>query len=73
MIELLESTSTNLYQATTLVELLKYRAATQSDRIGFIFLTDGEMEEVRLSYGALDQQARWFKMFVNYVNKHPIT
>ncbi|KKD39768.1 AMP-binding protein [Limnoraphis robusta] len=58
MIELLESTSTNLYQATTLVELLKYRAATQSDRIGFIFLTDGEMDEVRLSYGALDQQAR---------------
>ncbi len=58
MIELLESTVTNPAQATTLVELLKYRAATQGDRIGYIFLTDGETEEIRLSYAALDRQAR---------------
>ena len=58
MIELLESTVTNPAQATTLVELLKYRAATEGDRVGYIFLTDGETEEVRLSYAALDRQAR---------------
>ncbi len=58
MIELRESTSINQEQVTTLVELLKYRAKTQGDRTGYIFLTDGETEEVRLSYAALDQQAR---------------
>ncbi|MEB3278828.1 MAG: AMP-binding protein [Lyngbya sp.] len=58
MIELLESTVTNPAQATTLVELLKYRAATEGDRIGYIFLSDGETDEIRLSYAALDRQAR---------------
>lgn len=58
MIQLLESTTTNPKPATTLVELLQHRAKTQGDRIGYIFLNDGETEEVRLSYAALDRQAR---------------
>ncbi|MEL7039112.1 MAG: AMP-binding protein [Cyanobacteria bacterium J06592_8] len=58
MIQLLESPTTNPYQASTLVELLQYRAKTQGDRIAYIFLADGETEEVRLTYAALDQQAR---------------
>ncbi|MGB3533734.1 MAG: AMP-binding protein [Microcoleaceae cyanobacterium] len=58
MIQLLESTTTNPNPATTLVELLQYRAQTQGDRIGYIFLNDGETEEVRLTYAALDRQAR---------------
>ncbi|MBM4070610.1 MAG: AMP-binding protein [Planctomycetes bacterium] len=43
---------------TTLVELLRHRAATQPDEIGFTFLLDGEREEVSFTYQQLDQQAR---------------
>lgn len=58
MIQLLESPTTNPERAETLVELLQYRAKTQGDRVGYIFLADGETEEVRLTYAALDRQAR---------------
>jgi acyl transferase domain-containing protein/acyl-CoA synthetase (AMP-forming)/AMP-acid ligase II/acyl carrier protein len=42
----------------TLVELLQNRAQQHPERVAFTFLVDGELEEVRLTYGALDQQAR---------------
>ena len=45
-------------QFSTLVELLRYRASTQPERIAYIFLRDGEIEEARLTYGELDQKAR---------------
>jgi acyl-CoA synthetase (AMP-forming)/AMP-acid ligase II len=45
-------------QFSTLVELLRYRASTQPERIAYIFLRDGEIEEARLTYGELDQNAR---------------
>jgi acyl-CoA synthetase (AMP-forming)/AMP-acid ligase II len=43
---------------STLVELLRYRASTQPERIAYIFLRDGETEEACLTYGELDQKAR---------------
>ncbi|MFM8296071.1 MAG: AMP-binding protein, partial [Microcystaceae cyanobacterium] len=45
-------------QFSTLVELLRYRASSQPERIAYIFLRDGETEEARLTYGELDQKAR---------------
>ena len=45
-------------QFSTLVELLRYRASTQPERIAYIFLRNGETEEARLTYGELDQNAR---------------
>ena len=45
-------------QFSTLVELLRYRASSQPERIAYIFLRDGEIEEARLTYGELDQKAR---------------
>jgi len=44
-------------QFSTLVELLRYRASTQPERIAYIFLRNGETEEARLTYGELDQNA----------------
>ena len=43
---------------STLVELLRYRASSQPERIAYIFLRNGEIEEARLTYGELDQNAR---------------
>ncbi len=42
----------------TLVELLRARATSQPERRAYTFLLDGEREEVHLSYGELDLQAR---------------
>lgn len=47
-----------LNKFSTLVELLRYRASSQPERIAYIFLRDGEIEEARLTYGELDQNAR---------------
>ena len=44
--------------SSTLVELLRRRAANQPDKLGYIYLVDGETEEIRLTYEALDQKAR---------------
>lgn len=42
----------------TLVELARHRARHQGDQNGYLFLADGETEEVPLTYGELDRQAR---------------
>ena len=42
----------------TLVELLRLRANSRNDSKNYIFLGDGESEEVRWSYGDLDRTAR---------------
>lgn len=47
-----------LNKFSTLVELLRYRASSQPERIAYVFLRDGEIEEARLTYGELDQKAR---------------
>lgn len=42
----------------TLVDLLRQRAECQADDRAYTFLVDGESEEVNLTYGELDRQAR---------------
>ena len=42
----------------TVVELLRRRAAGEPDRVAYIFLRDGENEEMRLTYEELDRRAR---------------
>jgi amino acid adenylation domain-containing protein len=42
---------------TTLVDLLRYRAINQSEKVGYRFLLDGENVGGYLSYGELDRQA----------------
>ncbi len=42
----------------TLVEVLRWRAQHQGDQRAFIFLMDGEAEDVVMTYAMLDQQAR---------------
>ena len=43
---------------TTLARLLQWRAERHPDRVGYVFLSDGEAAEVTVSYGALDRRAR---------------
>ncbi|MEH1847856.1 MAG: fatty acyl-AMP ligase [Nostoc sp.] len=47
-----------MQKLATLVELLRYRAYNQPDKIAFTFLLDGETESNRLTYQELDRQAR---------------
>src|SRR3712207_7005550 len=50
---------TTLFRSgTTLVDLLRLRAAEQPERWAYSFLADGEAEQVRLGYGELDLRAR---------------
>lgn len=46
------------YGPATLVELLRHRAACQPEDLAYIFLVDGEEEEVSVTYQELDRQAR---------------
>lgn len=50
--------SKDLSSFSSLIELLQYRAANNSDQIAYIFLPDGETEKVSLTYGELDRKAR---------------
>jgi len=43
---------------TNFVDLLRFRASTQSDRTAFIFLQNGETEASRFTYKDLDLQAQ---------------
>jgi acyl-CoA synthetase (AMP-forming)/AMP-acid ligase II/acyl carrier protein len=42
----------------TMVDLLRWRAANQADRVGFTELRDGEDDQSDLTYGVLDRRAR---------------
>nr|VFJ73105.1 MAG: Acyl-CoA synthetase (AMP-forming)/AMP-acid ligase II [Candidatus Kentron sp. FW] len=42
----------------TLVDLLRHRARSESDKRAYTFLKDGEVEEASLTHGQLDRQAR---------------
>lgn len=46
------------YCLPTIIEVLRWRAERQPDKIAYSFLVDGEKEEQHLTYGELDQQAR---------------
>lgn len=50
--------SQSTVEFSTLVELLRWRALHQSAQRAYTFLVDGEAEEVSLTYGELDHQAR---------------
>src|ERR1051325_11628371 len=43
---------------STLVELLRWRAARQPEQIALTFLHEGETEETNLTYADLDRRAR---------------
>ncbi|MFL6192843.1 MAG: amino acid adenylation domain-containing protein, partial [Thermoanaerobaculia bacterium] len=53
-----ETAQSPIARPSTLVELLRMRAVSQPERRAYTFLLDGEREEVHLSYGELDRQAR---------------
>ena len=46
------------HEFSTLIELLRWRARHQPDQRAYTFLVDDEIEEVHLTYGELDRQAR---------------
>lgn len=43
---------------STLIDILRFRARHQTDRLAYTFLKDGETDEAHLTYGELDRQAR---------------
>ncbi len=43
---------------STLVDLLSWRALIDANRTALIFLQDGETDEIKLTYGELDERAR---------------
>lgn len=45
-------------EASTLVELLRWRALHEPDKLAYSYIVDGKSEEVQLSYGELDRKAR---------------
>ena len=45
-------------RATTILDILRHRAARQETQQAYTFLTDGEGEEDSLTYGELDRRAR---------------
>jgi len=45
-------------EASTLVDLLIWRACNQPARLAYTFLLDGEKDEVHITYGELDRRAR---------------
>jgi len=53
----------------TLVDILRWRAANQPGQIAFRFLTDGENEEVLITYAELDQNARFIAARLQSVSK----
>ncbi len=61
-----------LFQPTanfsTLIELLRERAAHQSQQCAYTFLVDGETQEQTLTYGELDQQARAIAAQLQFLN-----
>ncbi len=46
------------FAGKTLIDLLKFRAEQQPDEVAYIFLVDGEDEEISMTYSALDQKAQ---------------
>lgn len=43
---------------TSMIDVLSWRAELEPDRIAYVFLVDGEVNEVSVTYGELDRQAK---------------
>ncbi|MEH2381693.1 MAG: fatty acyl-AMP ligase [Nostoc sp.] len=50
--------SANLFTCTTLVDILRYRALYQPNKLAYTFLVDGDTESVSLTYKELEQKAQ---------------
>ncbi len=48
----------SVFAPSSMVEVLRWRALQHPDHLAYTFLTDGETEEVSITYGELDRQAR---------------
>ena len=53
-----DSSPNQLDQCNSLVEILRYRAREQANQVAYVGLENGEAESGRLTYLALDRQAR---------------
>jgi acyl-CoA synthetase (AMP-forming)/AMP-acid ligase II/alkylation response protein AidB-like acyl-CoA dehydrogenase/acyl carrier protein len=60
--------STDLPSLSTVVDLMQYRSNYQPEQQGYIFLTDGESQEVSLSYKELDIKARAIAVHLQSLN-----
>ncbi|MFN6525877.1 polyketide synthase [Nostoc sp. ChiSLP03a] len=57
------------HTSQTLVDVLRYRAIGQPQTLGYTFLVDGESEGSKLTYGALDKQARTIATYLQTFTK----
>jgi amino acid adenylation domain-containing protein len=57
------------FQPAHLVDVLRWRAINQPDRLAYTFLTDGETEEARLTYQQLDQRSRAIAAWLQSVSE----
>ncbi len=48
----------SVFAPSSLVEVLRWRALQHPDHLAYTFLADGETEDVSITYGELDRQAR---------------
>ena len=55
---MLDQTSGSFFGPSSLVELLRHRATHQRDELAYVFLADGESDEISLTYGQLDERVR---------------
>ncbi len=46
------------YEPKTLVDLLRWRATTEPDKIAYTYIKDGDKKETSLTYGELDSRAQ---------------
>ena len=48
----------SVFAPSSMVEVLRWRALQHPDHLAYTFLADGETEDVSITYGELDRQAR---------------
>src|SRR6185369_9200001 len=57
------------FQPASLVEVLRWRAINQPDRLAYTFLTDVDSEEARLTYQQLDERSRAIAAWLQSVSE----
>src|ERR1041385_94634 len=57
------------FQPAHLVDVLRWRAINQPDRLAYTFITDGETEEARLTYQQLDQRSQAIAAWLQSVSE----